>query len=965
MPRGERPLDAGDSPLLRFAGDLRSLRRNAGGPSYRELAGRAHYSVAALSDAASGRRLPSLAVTLAYVRACDGDTEEWEHRWHAVAAETAAQTEATIDGASDDEDSPYVGLGAFQSADADRFFGRERAVQDLVARLTQQRFVALFGVSGAGKSSLLRAGLQARLGANGRRVVLFTPGPQPWEECAIVLAAATGAPLTAVRGEIAADRRGLHRVVRQALNGDPPDADLVLVVDQFEEIFTLCHDAEQRAGFIDSLLTAARTANSRCRVVIGVRADFYAHCTAHPGLVDALNVAQVTVGPMTPEELRLAIVQPAARRGCAVETALLAELVAQANGKVGALPLLSHALLETWRRRRGNTLTLAGYQGAGGLDGALGRTAETVYGGLSARQQDSARHLMLRLTALGDGTEDTGRRVSRAELDDDPQTWTVLDRLVHARLVAVDRDSVQITHEALIRAWSRLREWLAEDREGLRLHRKLTEATNTWEALDRDPGTLYRGVRLAHTRQWATRNGGALAAREREFVAASVAAEETEQRLARRRGRRLRLAVAMLSALLVLAAGATSYAISTREAAARQRDAALSRVAASKAAALHRTDPTLAAQLSLAAYRLAPTAEARDELRRAIPLPYAKRLVGHAGNVNSVAVRPDGRGVVTASHDRTARLWDVTDPVRPAAAGVLAGHTDTVNAVAYHPGGALVATASWDGTARLWDVADPRRPLALATLRAHTDDVNAVMFSADGRTVATASTDRTVRLWDVTAPRAPRALATLAGHRGTVVALAFRPDGRTLASAGFDSTVMLWDLVGRARPARLVHPAPVTSVAFSPDGTRLATTGHDGTVRIWRPTDHRPIGELIGHNGIVRSVAFGSDGRTVATAGEDMTVRLWDVSSSAAYRQLAVLDAHSDRVASVAFAADGRLLATGGDDDVAALWRVPETWPGQADMPQIEALVCQMADAPISAADWATHFPGLDYQPPC
>ncbi|GAA3133909.1 hypothetical protein GCM10017600_78760 [Streptosporangium carneum] len=356
MPRRERPLntDSGDARLLRFAADLRLLRKKAGDPTYRQLARRAHYSAGTLSEAAGGRKLPSLAVTLAYVRGCDGDVTAWEERWRELSAhptagarkgegESGNGTEATADPAS-----PYVGLAAFQAEDAPRFFGRERIMEELLSRITERRIVVLLGASGAGKSSLLRAGLLARVRVGERPwlPVLFTPGALPLEELALRLLP-TGATLADLHTELAGDPRGLHRFVRQALIGQPQETEMLIIVDQFEEVFTLCEDQEERARFIDLLLTAVRSRTSRCRVVMGVRADFYAHCTTHPLLLEALSEVQVPLGPMTADELRQAIVRPATHAGCMVEGALVSRLVADAAGQPGVLPLVSHALLET------------------------------------------------------------------------------------------------------------------------------------------------------------------------------------------------------------------------------------------------------------------------------------------------------------------------------------------------------------------------------------------------------------------------------------------------------------------------------------------------------------------------------------------------------------------------------------------------------------------------------------------
>ena len=313
MARAERPLDDEESPLGSFAADLRRLRVEAGSPPYREVSRRAHYSPAALSDAASGRLLPSLAVALAYVGACGGDTVEWERRWHTVAAELAeaATAEESIDG--DGGNPPYAGLAVFQPEDAGHFFGRERLVADLVTAVAAHRFIMVIGPSGSGKSSLLRAGLvhQVRTrglcGTPGVPVVTLSPGAHPLEECAAHLAALTGMSPGSVHTELRTDPGSLHLMALLAMTGRPPGADLVVVVDQFEEVFTLCQDPEERAQFLRVLRTAADTPNSRTRIVVGVRADFYGRCVQHPELLEALRTAQVPVGPMNTEELRSAV----------------------------------------------------------------------------------------------------------------------------------------------------------------------------------------------------------------------------------------------------------------------------------------------------------------------------------------------------------------------------------------------------------------------------------------------------------------------------------------------------------------------------------------------------------------------------------------------------------------------------------------------------------------------------------
>ncbi|WP_328610296.1 hypothetical protein OG943_14580 [Amycolatopsis sp. NBC_00345] len=937
MPRRERPLDPDGDVLSRFAGALRRLREEAGCPTYRELGQRAHYAAGTLSDAAGGRKLPTLPVTLAYVRACHGDVGEWEQQWHAVAAELASGGSEAPAQETASEGAPYVGLVALQSADVDRFFGRDRLVDELSAKLAEFRFVAVVGASGAGKSSLLRAGLVPRL-RDDADVVLVSPGAHPLEECAIRFAPLVRSTVAAVLAELEADPRNLHRLARQALAGRAERAELVLIVDQFEEVFTLCADPAERDRFLDALLLTTAAADSRLRIVVGMRADFYLHCAEHAELAAAVSSAQVLVGPMTTAELRDVIVQPAVHADCAVEGALLAELVAEAGGRPGVLPLLSHVLLETWRRRRGNTLTLAGYLAAGGIQGALAQTAEDIYAAFGPGQQRLVKQLFLRLTTIGDGTGNTKRRLHRSELEPaDEATGAVLARLAGARLVTIDADTIDITHESLVTAWPRLREWLAGDQESLRIHRQLTEATAVWESLRRDAGVLYRGTRLGIAKDWAAAGDVSLTAREREFLQASITADEADQAVARRRNRRLRQLVALLAALLLLATVATGYAVHAQDQASGERDIAISQKVAGQSDALRTANPGLAAQLGLAAYDLAPTAEARGTVLSTFAAPYATQLTSHTDGVNSLTFSPTRHLLATASDDRTARLWDVADPHHPRELATLDGREE-VYSVAFSPDEHILATAARDHLVRLWDITDPAHPHEVAELIGHTDRVYSVAFSPDGRLIATAGEDHTIRLWNVADLRRPQQLITLADHRDRVYQVVFSPDGRTLAGAGGDGTARLWDVADPPHSHALAiltgHTDRVRAVAFSPDGRTLATAGQDRTARLWDvadPAQPHWLATLTGHTDKVYSAAFSPDGHTLATAGQDRTVRTWDVTDPRNPRPGAVFTGHTEIVWYAAFSPDGRTLASSSWDRTVRLWDIADPHhPGPA-----------------------------------
>ena len=499
MGRPERPLDPDAGQVQRFAWELRRLREKAGSPSYRQLSRRAHFSSTALSEAAGGDQLPSLAVTMAYVRACDGDAEAWEERWRAVAAEVGVPGR--------DDSPPYLGLAAYQPADAERFFGREALVAELVDRLSRQWAVGVFGPSGCGKSSLLLAGL---VPAAPWPAVVLTPTAHPVRELANRVGDGTG----------------------------------LVVVDQFEEVFTLCRDAGERNRFVAAL------AETGARVVFACRADFHDRCADLP-----LPGERVHVGPMTGAELRRAVEEPAARRGLRVDPDLVSVALTEVPGQAGALPWLSQALLETWRRREGGRLTLAGYRAAGGLTGSIAATAEQVYTTLAPHAQVAARGVLPRLVRGGE--HDPRRRAPLSEVlavGDPTETAAVVDALAAARLVVVGDSFVELAHEALTDAWPRLREWLDADGESLHVHRDLTSAAAAWEAHDRDPGSLYRGTRLAAANTLAERDDWPALSTpsEREFLDASTAQEAGWRQT--RRGRRLVQALgALVTAGLLVA----------------------------------------------------------------------------------------------------------------------------------------------------------------------------------------------------------------------------------------------------------------------------------------------------------------------------------------------------------------------------------------------------------------------------
>ncbi|MGI5145465.1 hypothetical protein ACQEVC_03525 [Plantactinospora sp. CA-294935] len=918
MPRPEGALGPGTPEVREFAAGLRLLREKAGLPGYRELARRAHFSATTLSEAAGGRRLPTLAVTLAYVTACGGDLAEWEARWRRI-----ARDEPPTPSPPHPDDAPYQGLLAYGPERAEWFFGREDVVDDLRQRLAGRRFVALFGASGSGKSSVLRAGLvpSVTLRQEGPAVLVLTPGPDPLGELAVQLARLLRIPAGALRADLAADPARLHLTVRQLLADAPAETDLWLVVDQFEEVFTLCRDGSARAGFVAALLAAVAAPDSRLRVVLGVRADFYGHCAELPELVAALADAQVLVGPMTAAQVRDAVVRPAERAGAMVEGALVSTIVAQVAGRAGALPVASHVLLEAWRRRRGSAVTLAGYQAAGGIDGAVAQTAERVWQEFDPGQRQAARHVLLRMVEIGTGDEPaapldrpglpTARRVDRAELaETDALTSGVLERLAAARLVTLDDRSVRLAHEALLDAWPRLRRWLEEDLDGVRVHRQLTQAAAGWRSLGQDPGGLYRGLALSRAQAWAQAHPESLTSTEREYLDASRRAED---RWAAGRRRRRRLLGAALAAVVSVVAVLASVAVVQAQQARGQRDLAVHRQLVAGARAQMSRDPQLAFLLARRAFEVRPDAEAETVLRQAT-LSW-RGIEGRqvfAAPVKQAALTPDGRYAVAAGERKSVQFWQPAAPDRQPVTLAEPG-PELLTALAISPDGRRVASAGESASVRLWDTADPdRAPLLLS---GHHKPVRDVAFSPDGRRLATGDGAGVVRIWELTGP--PRA-RPLPAARGAVHSLAWSPDGWQLAAATSDAPTRIWRTAEPGRAPTLLADSTGTAdgLLFSPDGERIvgvdnATTEDGGVLRIWPTAGGQPT--VLGRLRSAFPAAFSPDGRRLVTKNAYGVITIWD--PTGAFDPLP-LRGHAGTVCAVALTPDGRLVSVGQDGTV-------------------------------------------------
>ncbi|MET8453936.1 hypothetical protein [Streptomyces sp. NPDC005209] len=780
-------------------------------------------------------------VVLAYVRACSGDAGEWEGRWRQAAAEVAA--EPRID--DEDAEPPYRGLARFEPGDADLFFGRDQLTDRLLALTRTRRFTAVFGPSGSGKSSLLRAGIIPRL---------RTPDPTGPQPAALRVLTPGAHPL---------------RNHGQRLIPKDTDGDTWLIVDQFEELYTLCTDQAERNQFIDRLL-AAGDPTSRLRVVIAVRADFLGRCAEHPGLTAALQDGTVLAGPMSRDELREAIVKPAQSAGMIVERALTARILDEVEGEPGALPLMSHALRETWHRRKGRALTEAAYEAAGGLHGAIESTAEDVYANLSPAHALLIRHILLRLITPGEGTPDTRRPAQRDEFDfgRPSDTSVVLERLARARLITLDQDCVDLTHEALIAAWPRLRGWIEDDRQSLILHRRLSQDARAWDELGRDPSALYRGVLLASVEEaFATsRIGAHLTPLEAEFLSAGLAARDQERQAAARSARRLRVLVVSLSCIVMMALIAGLLAWQQNQAADRQRVQAEARRLASVAESMRSSDPATAMRLSLAAWKIAELPETRSALLGSMAQKGQDTFRMQQTTPDSdVVLSDDGRVAVSVAGGRVER-WDVPTHRRLSSVPLKALLSQRWSAIARD---ARTMAVGGDHDTEIWDIVRGRMIERLPG----TGDGG--LFYPNGRVLRVFNMSEPVtvkRFWDV------RHRRLLLERRDTEsVDTEISPDAKFVALCPFDGHLTVREIVGN----RLRHGSweeeihgkacQSDSVTFTPDSRKLVVVTSTG-VHIWDPASGRELSAIrYPHLGWPE---FSRDGQFLA-AGDGRNILLW------------------------------------------------------------------------------------------
>lgn len=959
--------------LLSFTnfGDLLRYLRRRERLTQLELSIAVGYSEAQISRLEKNQRLPDLSGLKAlFIPALHLEKDPESAARLLQLAESARQADMPAPGIA-----PYKGLLFFDEADAEWFFGREALTSHLVKRVNalcagnSPRLLAIVGASGSGKSSVVRAGLATALKAAGWDLRVFTPTEQPLKMLESNLLSLG----TNTNGE----RAGL-------------------VVDQFEEVFTLCRDETARAEFVERLLfsatqslpsspgsaevkSLAHESGGGVTVVIALRADFYSHCAQFPRLRHAIAGQQEYIGQMSSSELRLAIEEPAKRGGWEFEPGLVDMMLRDIGAdsaqdqEPGALPLLSHALLATSERRRGRTFTFEGYHAVGGVRGAIAETAESVFTDkFNQQQQQLARGIFLRLTELGEGTEDTRRRAALTELvphaEVAAELRAVLNVLADARLVSIGEDSAEVAHEALIREWQHLREWLNEDREGLRLHRHLTEAAHDWEILQRDPGQLYRGARLSQAREWTAANPGALNTQEREFLDASIEHREHEarererqrqreldaaQNLAQEQKRRAEeqtraakqlrrrayflasavvLTVVLAGIALALGDRANQNAITAEQnaqAAGKARDEAqfqqrLANARAFTAYSLNNltVDPQLGILLALQAIKATEAdrsvlPEAEDALHRAVFASHIQAVLPQSWGIHRAIYSPDERRIATRGN-KDFRVWDAK--THQELLNIPVTTRDIVTNIAFGSDGTQVATLDHDAgaesSAMLFKLFNAGTGSLVRQTRLK-PDWNQLWqndFSKDLSRVVILNSDNSAGVWDTTTGEA---LFTFSMNASSAK---FSPDDKHIAVGGWDSALQIMDASnGKVIVALDCQCGWVNGIAFSPDGTRVATAGQGGQVKIWDAEDGKLLGELLGHSNWVVGIAWSPNGKRIASGGYDNKVIVWNLETS---KPIYELRGHRAAVHDTKFSPDGNELVTASQDGTAMVWDV-------------------------------------------
>lgn len=857
----------------------------------------------------------------------------------------------------EDGEAPYKGLDSFSEKDVDLFFGRDAIVSNLVNRLHNLDFIPILGASGSGKTSLLRAGLIPVFKRNKSLADGIIPPLGQWKDIFITPTANPLSKLaTAIfpgdpkrQEELYFQMKDDHFALRRAVteNANAEKTNLLLIVDQFEELFTLRDEKYEaaRTGFIENLLAAA---SKTCKIIISIRADFYPHCLQYEGLRKALDTASESIGPMTRQELTMAIKAPAGEGRWEIQPGLLDVILEDVSGEPGALPLLSLALLETWVKRRGRTLTLSGYGEAGGVSGAIAKTAETNYDELGDLEKAAARRIFIRLTNFDEDGPDTRRRISHSELEGDKEAQAVVQKLSKqlVRLMISSDEGIEVAHEALIREWPRLREWIDADRKGITIHRRITKAANEWQENEKDESFLDSGLRLQEAREWAKNHNKALTPLEHSFIEAS---KNKEERAAKRDRRLSLIGTALLVILVMLAIGtwvingernvaisakATSEsnasaaaanearAITSEEQAKQQRQI-MSLIAQSQSLlntnGVQNSNLALSRLMTVAAMELDVDSQNNSlltswnyNLARNYNVPYQKitELNGGQTPINDLAWDDAGEQLASASDEGEITIWDTIEwePKQS-----LLESTVPISALVWSPDSSMLAAANEDGTIFIWDTSNWK---LTNSLKVHSDEIGDISWNNKGNLFASGSWDGKVVVWDTQTWTPIEEFSYVSDSE--ITSLAWSSDDQFLSAGSMYGEIIIWNTLDWTLEKNLADPSNlIFDLAWSTDDNELAVASGNGDILVWDSTNWQLIATLKYHSGVVLEIAWDTSGERIASASSDKSVIIWD---SIKWEPLVTLTDIKEPLNSLTWESNGERLAAASDTGEIVIW---------------------------------------------
>ena len=886
---------------------------------------------------------------------------------------------ATEENVNDNLLCPYQGLYHFSPENAEYFFGREVFVENLFQYTETRNFIPILGASGSGKSSVILAGLVPKLVKIGHwQFTHFRPGNDPFHALAQALVPLYVKNLDetdriAQARKLAGyfqDNTILLSDVFSTIQGNYPNNRILLIADQFEELYTLCNDEQTRRNFLDILLNTFKSfaeKSSLSTVLVGtMRADFLGNALSYRPLADVLQKGNIMLGPMNEKELKDIIEKPAQKLGVSFEGGLVERILRDVDKEPGNLPLLEFALTELWNKRKGKQLTHNAYQEIGEVSGALTCYADSEFSKLKPEQQQQVRRIFVQLVRPGAGTEDTRRVATKAELND--SNWNLVKQLADARLVVTSRtvitreitdnsqqqpqqlkeqETVEVVHEALIKNWGQLRQWMATDREFRTWQERLRAAMNYWQEKNQDQGLLLRGAALVQASEQLKTRRDELSQDELEFIQLSQELYEKEEKQKQKQRQQIvggSIAFAVIVALL----GVWSE-VQRRKAFIGEENANFRTEIATLQPRLNSTLPVQMDVIKLnqkLKQAQAPTIDIQlqgtDLLRQIVDWPGQKpinSLDGHENSVIGVTFSPDGKFIASGSWDNTVKLWKLDGTL----VTTLKGHENVVSSVAFSPDGKFIASGSWDNIVKLWKLDGT----LVTTLKGHESDVLGVAFSPDGKFIASGSCDKTVKLWKLDGTL----VTTLKGHENVVSSVAFSPDGKFIASGSWDKTVKLWKLDGTLVTTLKGHESDVLGVAFSPKGDVIASGSGYNTVKLWNFNRD----ELLKHacssiTGYLRNNPNPSDderrlcgekasGKVLFLQGEKLAAEGKIKQAVSKFQQAAKLDSNfSLKLAAASLVLFGELLAENGklDEAILGFQKALEFDPGLKFNPKTE-----------------------------